>query len=137
MNRADLQKLSNMRIREAGILLREGECSGAYYLAGYSVECALKACIAKSSKRFDFPDRDRVQKSYSHKLQELAVLAGLASALLLAGEAKEELAAIWDLVKAWSEQSRYTVWSKSEAEDLLYAIIRRNGGVLPWIKRHW
>jgi HEPN domain-containing protein len=56
MNRKDFQELSDRRIREAKILFDAGEYSGAYYLAGYSVECALKACFASGVKRFDFPD---------------------------------------------------------------------------------
>ena len=39
----------------------------AYYMIGYCVECALKACIAKQIRRFDFPDKklvlDRDRKS--------------------------------------------------------------------------
>ena len=46
MNRADFQRLADVRIDEAGVLLAAGRWSGAYYLAGYAVECALKACIA-------------------------------------------------------------------------------------------
>jgi hypothetical protein len=42
VTRADFQKLADMRIKEAGILLAAGEFDGAYYLAGYAVECALK-----------------------------------------------------------------------------------------------
>ncbi len=53
MNRTDLQKLSNIRIREAKVLFAAGEHSGAYYLAGYAIECALKACFAKGVKRYD------------------------------------------------------------------------------------
>ena len=59
MNRADLQKLSNTRIREAKALFAAGEYSGAYYLAGYAVECALKACFAKNVKQYDFPEKGR------------------------------------------------------------------------------
>jgi hypothetical protein len=44
---------------------------GAYYLAGYAVECALKACIAKETKRYEFPDKKRVDSSYSHNLDLL------------------------------------------------------------------
>jgi HEPN domain-containing protein len=75
MNRADLQKLSNMRIREAKVLFAAEEYSGAYYLAGYAVECALKACIAKSVQRYDFPDKSLAQKSYVHDLKDLLRLA--------------------------------------------------------------
>ncbi len=84
MNRADLQKLSNMRIREAKILFAAGEHSGAYYLAGYAVECALKACIAKGVQRYDFPDKSLAQESYSHDLDKLIKLAKLNSELEVA-----------------------------------------------------
>jgi HEPN domain-containing protein len=51
MNRADLQQLAELRITEAKVLLDNGFYAGAYYLAGYAVECALKACIAKLTNR--------------------------------------------------------------------------------------
>ena len=55
MDRKDFQELSRVRLKEATALLRLGLFDGAYYLAGYSVECALKACIAKGTQRFEFP----------------------------------------------------------------------------------
>jgi len=47
VNRADFQELAQIRLRDAEVLLENGRFDGAYYIAGYSVECALKACIAK------------------------------------------------------------------------------------------
>ena len=58
MNRIDLQNLANERIAEAKILFDAGKWSGAYYLAGYAVECGLKACIAKLTKPDEFPDKN-------------------------------------------------------------------------------
>ena len=41
----------------------------------------------------------------------------------------------WDIVKDWSEQTRYMVGkSEKEATDLYEAIEK---GVLPWIKARW
>lgn len=57
MDRKGLQELSNVRLKEAKALLKVGMADGAYYLAGYAVECALKACIAKETRRYDFPDK--------------------------------------------------------------------------------
>lgn len=54
MNRKDFQVLSKVRLREAKVLLGVGLYDGAYYLAGYAVECGLKACIAKRTLRHDF-----------------------------------------------------------------------------------
>ncbi len=137
MNRADLQKLSEIRIREAKILFKAGEHSGAYYLAGYAVECALKACIAKGVQRYDFPVKSLALKSYVHDLGDLAKLADPNSELAAATRVNPRLDASWDLVKSWTEQSRYSVRTKNEAEAIINAITRRNDGVLPWIKRRW
>jgi HEPN domain-containing protein len=137
MNRVDLQKLSNMRIREAKILFAAGEYSGAYYLAGYAAECALKACIAKGVQRHDFPDKDLARDSYSHDLSKLVKLADLDSELTNSTGANPRLDASWNLTKSWTEKSRYSVRTKNEAEAILDAIARRNDGVLAWIKRRW
>lgn len=61
-------------MKEAKALLTLGLNDGAYYLAGYAVECALKACIAKQTQRFEFPDKDKVTKGWTHKLNELVKL---------------------------------------------------------------
>lgn len=55
LNRYDLQRLADLRAAEARLLLDNGYWSGAYYLAGYAVECGLKACIARRVREFDFP----------------------------------------------------------------------------------
>jgi HEPN domain-containing protein len=56
VNRTDFQKLSEIRVREAEVLFENGFYEGAYYLAGYAIECAFKACIAKQIREYDFPD---------------------------------------------------------------------------------
>lgn len=57
MNRYDLQKLAVLRVKEGKVLLDNKCYEGAYYLLGYAIECALKACIAKQTKKFDFPEK--------------------------------------------------------------------------------
>jgi hypothetical protein len=47
MNRNHFRQLAEVRIEEALVLFAQGLYDGAYYLAGYAVECGLKACIAK------------------------------------------------------------------------------------------
>jgi hypothetical protein len=136
MNRQDFQELSDRRIREANVLFDAGEYSGAYYLAGYSIECALKACFAKGVKRFDFPDKN-VQKIFTHKLTDLVVLAGLKDELLLATQTNLKFAIGWELVGKWTEESRYSVRTKDDAGAIIEVITRAKDGVLPWIKRRW
>lgn len=138
MNRNDFQTLARQRLREARVLLQANQHSGAYYLAGYAVECALKACIAGKTRRYDFPDKERVGQSHTHKLDMLLVLADLKTALDVEMDDNAALRLNWGLVRKWSEHARYrTDLEKAEAAELYSAVTGRNGGVLPWIKRRW
>jgi hypothetical protein len=137
MNRADLQRLSGARIREAKILFTAGEYSGAYYLAGYAVECALKACYSKGVRRYDFPDKTRAGKIFTHRLPDLARLANLESDLATATQPGSKLAGSWLLVCNWTEESRYFTWTRDQAEGIIEAITAKGNGVLPWIKLRW
>jgi HEPN domain-containing protein len=66
-NRQDFQRLAGMRLRDARVLMRNGNLEAAYYLTGLAVECALKACIAKNTKRYDFPPNQTALKEiYTH-----------------------------------------------------------------------
>lgn len=71
-----------MRLKEVEVLLNNRQYSGAYYLSGYVVECALKACIARQTRKFDFPDKKTVLDSYTHDLQKLVKIAKLEHDLL-------------------------------------------------------
>jgi hypothetical protein len=74
--------LAELRAKEATALARSHNQQGAYYLAGFAVECALKACIAKKTRRHDFPaDAKHAGRVYSHDLTELLKLADLADQL--------------------------------------------------------
>jgi len=83
MNRTDLQELAEIRIQEAQDLLALSipRPDGAYYLAGYAVECALKAAISKLNNLHDFPDRKFVTECHTHDLAALMRLAQLEPAL--------------------------------------------------------
>jgi hypothetical protein len=82
MRRADLQGLSNARLRDAAVLLRGQRYAASYYLLGYSVECAIKACIAKQFKAKSIPDRTLVNSIYQHDLEKLVKVAGLDAELI-------------------------------------------------------
>jgi HEPN domain-containing protein len=138
MKRKDFHKLANMRLKEAKALLDQGHFAGAYYLAGYSVECALKACIAKRTERHDFPDKKITNESYTHNLNELLKAARLDTIFDTDALANDRLAENWTTIKDWSENARYrAIISESDARELYSAITRRTGGVLPWLKKRW
>jgi len=139
MNRADFQKLAELRIREAKILLDSKQYEGAYYLAGYAVECALKACIAKKTKRHDFPPNEKtVREYYTHELEKLVKGADLGVALKAKESSDVQFKLNWAVVKNWNEQARYeTEIDNKQAGDLYSAITDRKHGVLSWLKKYW
>jgi hypothetical protein len=112
--------------------------SGAYYLAGYAVECALKACIARKTKAGDWPPKpEDVRKMYSHSLNELLALADLAGLRDQEVKNNPAFAGYWGTVKEWSEQKRYEESTQLQAETLIVAITDKRDGVLPWIQQYW
>lgn len=137
MNRTDFQEIAELRLRESKALLAAGFSEGAYYLAGYAVECALKACIAKRTREHDFPEKKLVNDSHTHDLGKLLQLAELKIDLEAAMQANPAMQSSLDAVQDWSETSRYEKKSVQEATELLQAIEDQAGGLLPWIKLRW
>lgn len=137
MNRNDLKKLANIRLKDVQVLLRGRNYEGAYYLSGYIIECGLKACIAKQTKRCDFPDKKTVNASYTHNLTDLVKVAGLLPDLEQEIKNYPVFGVNWAIVKDWSEESRYQHHTEKESRDLYSAITNKTHGVLQWIKRHW
>ncbi len=68
MNRATLQQLSDERISDARALLAANQWPGAYYLAGYALECALKSCVLAYIDRTGiiFKDKKYTQNYFTH-----------------------------------------------------------------------
>jgi HEPN domain-containing protein len=60
MNRDDFKHIAQIRFKEANTLFHNDNYDGACYLAGYVIECALKAYIAKKTKKYDFRDKRTV-----------------------------------------------------------------------------
>jgi len=137
VNRKDLQQLASIRLREAKVLLDNGNYDGAYYLCGYAIECDFKACVAKQTKRHDFPNKKTVNDSYTHDLVQLVKVAGLKTALEQEIRSNAIFAVNWGIVKDWTEESRYERHPQIAAENLYAAISDNRHGVLRWIKRHW
>ena len=137
MNKSELESLATIRIKEAKILLTADCYQGAYYLAGYALECLLKAHIAKQVKEFDFPDKKLANDSYTHKLTDLVITAGLKQKLTEQEKQSKEFKLNWAIVIEWSEESRYKfAITKQEAQDLFTAITDNESGILPWLKKY-
>ena len=136
MTRVDFQRLAKDRLSDATALLRLRRYGAAYYLAGYAVECAFKACIAKRTKRYDFPTRQRDRKNpYTHEFGTLAELAGLGESIR--GNDQREFKRNWKVVTEWSPESRYTKIERIRALDMVAAVGDEEGGILAWLKQRW
>lgn len=137
ITRSDLRDLARLRVKEAKTLVKNKCYSGAYYLAGYTIECALKACIAKKTKKSEFPDLETVKRSYQHIPEGLVSTSGLKIDLEKKILRDRHFAARWAIVVQWKPESRYEIKSQREAEGLLEAITDSRKGVLRWIGQYW
>ena len=131
-SRIEFQELSRLRIYEARTLLAASEAcaSGAYYLAGYAVECAFKARIAGMSFEA-FYANSNANNYITHDLKKLLFYAGLEI------PPDTELQENWTIVKAWTEESRYFVHSVPEAQNVVNAVNDSQKGVLIWSVTQW
>jgi hypothetical protein len=138
MNRETFQRLCNLRVKEARSLLKAEQFAGAYYLAGYAVECGLKACVARQVRRYDFPNKKLANEVFTHDLEKLMRGAGLWATFEIELRVNAQLQLNWAVAKDWSEESRYELSiTEAQARDLFSACTARNNGVLPWIKGRW
>jgi hypothetical protein len=121
-DRATLLRLSQDRLGEARLLLANGFPSGAYYLVGYALECALKAVIARQFRADEIPELKRVNRIYSHDLGQLLDVAGLRSEFEVEVASRSDLKARWAIAMEWSERARYEIWTHDRASAILDAI---------------
>lgn len=139
MNRGDFQRLADERLSEANLLLAARKWAGAYYLAGYAVECALKACILARIERegLIFTEKKFAEQCWTHDLTALIYLAGLEDAWK--DELKNNFAfrLNWEATCEWSERARYEFIAQQVAIELVSAIEDPTEGVLQWIKTYW
>jgi hypothetical protein len=102
------------------------------------LECGLKACIAKKTKRYEFPpNRRTVERIYTHDLELLIVAADLHESLGERINAHSQFRYHWEVTKRWSEESRYKKNSPETARSLVYAIADRRYGIMSWLRLHW
>jgi len=138
MNKNNLEALVDVRVKEAKLLLDHKCYEGAYYLLGYALECAIKACIARQVKEHDFPDKNLANACYTHKLGDLLGVAGLKQKLLEKEKNDEDFKLNWGVAKDWSEDIRYEhTIEETRAKDFFEAIMDNKSGILVWIKSWW
>lgn len=134
-DRATFQQLAEARLAEARLLLANGYPSGAYYLAGYAIECALKAVIAAGFRANEIPDKSRVNSIYTHNLKDLLNLADLKGPLEDDMSENSDLRESWATISKWSEHARYQVWTSDAAAIMLEAVGAADKGLLQWLQK--
>ncbi|MCX7020939.1 MAG: HEPN domain-containing protein [bacterium] len=130
---SDLKQMALDRVRDAQILLEAKRYVSSYYLIGYAVEYALKAVIAKRTRRHEFPEKKRVNESWTHDFDKLFEKAALEKEPM-----NKQTETYLATVKKWKPDSRYEPKkSRNEAEDLFEAVTHPHDGVLSWLKTYW
>ena len=133
--RAQFKQVAAAREREAEVLMKARQWSGAYYLSGYAVECGLKAVIVKQFRGNVLPNKDKVIKAYTHDLSALLSAAGLDQDPTLLGD--PQLRLNWADAKLWNEHARYKKWTRAEATAMVSAITDQQHGVMNWLRTVW
>jgi hypothetical protein len=140
LNRFQWQQLAERWLVDAKSLLDVHRWSAAYYVAGYAVECGLKACVlarVAAEAEVIFEDKKFSEKCWTHSLLELVKLAGLEATRLADVAANPVFGQNWLVVKEWSEKTRYQTKSHQKAKKLYNAITDNSNGVMQWIRAHW
>ncbi|MBI1903151.1 MAG: HEPN domain-containing protein [Planctomycetia bacterium] len=134
-----MRQLAEDRILDAERLLTGGRSSGAYYLAGYAVECGLKACILAHVEATGaiFQDKKYSERCWTHDLEELLRLANLKPTLDADAAGNSALSGNWAVAKDWRETSRYEQKTQPEAQAMYDAVAADPNGVLAWIRTRW
>ncbi|KAB2772427.1 hypothetical protein [Brucella anthropi] len=137
MRRDDLHALASAKIRDAGLLLMHSRWSNAYYLAGYSIELGLKACISRQVSADTIPDKAILTGIHTHNFGQLIGLAGLKVDLANHQRDDPQFAANWAIVNEWTPDARYKTATHVEAQLIISAIADEDHGVLAWIRTYW
>jgi HEPN domain-containing protein len=142
VDRKKLQNLAKVRLKDAKALLGRKRWSGAYYLCGYVIECALKSCLLRhlGESASVFGEQGYLKKlvdCWTHDLVKLVNLAGLDSDFGAACGANASLNNYWLVTKDWKESSRYEEKSEADAKRLYEAVSHKADGVFRWIQSRW
>ena len=112
MTRKEFQQLARHKLLDAKALLKAKRWAAAYYLAGYAVECGLKACVLvrlEADVGLIFKERRWAESCWTHSLNHLVELAGLLPTFEADRLATPQLEQNWIIVRDWDESSRYVL----------------------------
>jgi HEPN domain-containing protein len=135
MDRVQLQQLAELRLEDAEALIASGRWAAAYYLLGYCLECALKACIARQFRADEVPERKLVNSFYTHRLDELLLISGTKPRLEMRARSDASFERNWSVAANWNEAVRYDLLvTEAAAREMHNAVANSASGILPWLK---
>lgn len=137
VSRADLQTLARSKLGDARFLLRHSRDFSAYYLAGYAIEFALKAVIARQMEHHVLPDPKFIREVYHHDLDKLVGLSRLRPALDSDRKSNARLNANWAIVSDWKVESRYELIDRVRSRAMVKAVGGPSTGIFQWVQHHW
>jgi HEPN domain-containing protein len=142
VDQKQLHRLAKVRLQDAQALLGRKRWSGAYYLSGYVIECALKACLLKHLGESDsvFGVQGYLKQladCWTHDLVRLVNLSGLDADFGVARGANPALGNYWGIAKDWRETSRYEDKTERQAREMFEAVSHKPDGVFLWIQSRW
>jgi hypothetical protein len=144
VTQAKLQHMAVERIADAKLLIDGGRWWYGYYVAGYAVECALKACVLAQMVATGWvfmEDEKKLRECRTHDFMRLVSIAGMHSPLnerlSNSAAAGDGFVENWNTVKAWTVESRYEPQTEGDAKKLFFAITDEPAGVMKWIRNYW
>lgn len=145
-SRTEFQLLSGKRLDEAKALQSAGHYEAAFYLAGYAVECGLKAAVCKTLRIDLFNLSTDLHKGFkTHRLDYLIVLAGLSVQLANDAAADTSLSVAAnpfvnppsgvDRWQSWTEEVRYNVVACPDT--VSHNFVNNVERFISWLENHW
>ena len=105
LDRPELKKIAQARIKDGEVLLNSNRYDGAVYLCGYAVEIALKERICRTLGWPGYPSTRREFTNYqSFRTHNLGVLLSLSGS---EQKIKMNFLAEWSVVAEWDPEMRY------------------------------
>jgi len=105
IQRNDLKKIAQTRLKDADILMASKRYDGAVYLCGYAIELTLKARICRTLKWKGYPSSNKEFENFqsfrTHDLDVLLHLTGLEKSIKIGYLAE------WSAVAKWNPAARY------------------------------
>lgn len=131
---AVLCELAADRVREARLLLKHEQFTGAAYIAGYAVELLLKAIIAVRANAGFWPLEQLVSEYRTHDFDILLKQAGLARQMRAVAGKNPELSSNWQVARIWETNFRYRRLQRQLASDIVSAVTDERDGIAAWLR---